>query len=501
MPEPVRRCRPLPRPPLHAGQSPRPLRQGRGHRRRRADPRPRGRGVAAGKDEARATLVEHFRGDFRRGLAPQQLKGLRVNNIHTPAGVRDLDALVALGRRAGLHHAAEGRVGVRGAAYARLLPGIPLICTVESARGLDAATAIANADPLVRVLAFGGADLAVDLRAELAWEPLLAGRARIVQAAATAGIAAIDVPHVLLQDDAGLRTDAMRAAMGFTAKLAIHPQQVPADPRRLHADGAEIDRARGIVAAYAAAGGNVVEYQGKMVEGPVVKAAQQVLARAGRSVVTYGTLTYGKDDRVARITLNRPERLNAIDDAMPGEIRRAVERANADDDVHVIVLAGRGPGVLRRLRPQAFRRRRDDAPLARRTMPWDPMRDYRDHEAQHRRLHVAVAQLQADDRQGARLRGGGRQRHRAVLRPRRDGRGRADRLHAGARLGLPDDRDVGLPARRRAGEADAAHRRHDRRPRPPGAWGLVLRSGAGRPSSTPRSTRSPRAWPACRATS
>ncbi|HSD52835.1 MAG TPA: aldolase/citrate lyase family protein, partial [Burkholderiales bacterium] len=49
------------------------------------------------KDEARAILLEHLRGDFRAGLAPHQLKGLRVNNIHTGAGVRDLDALVSSG--------------------------------------------------------------------------------------------------------------------------------------------------------------------------------------------------------------------------------------------------------------------------------------------------------------------------------------------------------------------------------------------------------------------
>jgi enoyl-CoA hydratase len=46
--------------------------------------------------------------------------------------------------------------------------------------------------------------------------------------------------------------------------------------------------------------------------------------------------------RIATITLNRPERLNAINAHMPGEIRRAVEIANADDSVHVIILQGAG---------------------------------------------------------------------------------------------------------------------------------------------------------------
>ncbi len=58
--------------------------------------------------------------------------------------------------------------------------------------------------------------------------------------------------------------------------------------------------------------------------------------------MAYKTLKYSVTGRIARITLNRPARLNAIDDKMPREIRRAVEAANADERVHVIVLAGAG---------------------------------------------------------------------------------------------------------------------------------------------------------------
>jgi enoyl-CoA hydratase len=49
--------------------------------------------------------------------------------------------------------------------------------------------------------------------------------------------------------------------------------------------------------------------------------------------MTLQTLTYSGEGRIARITLNRPERLNAIVPAMPREIRLAVERANADDNI------------------------------------------------------------------------------------------------------------------------------------------------------------------------
>ncbi len=92
--------------------------------------------------------------------------------------------------------------------------------------------------------------------------------------------------------------------------------------------------------------------------------------------MTFDTLLYETDGRVARITLNRPERMNAIDDAMPGEIARAVAAANDDNAIHVIVLAGSGAGFcsgydLKRYaetpRPTAGSQ----------DMPWDPMIDFR----------------------------------------------------------------------------------------------------------------------------
>src|SRR3954464_14750414 len=56
------------------------------------------------------------------------------------------------------------------------------------------------------------------------------------------------------------------------------------------------------------------------------------------------TMTYQRDGRVARITLNRPERGNGITLEMPRELAECVERANLDPDVHAIALAGNGTG-------------------------------------------------------------------------------------------------------------------------------------------------------------
>ncbi len=55
-------------------------------------------------------------------------------------------------------------------------------------------------------------------------------------------------------------------------------------------------------------------------------------------------MTYERDGRIARITLDRPERGNGITAAMPRELAACVERANLDPEVHVIALAGNGTG-------------------------------------------------------------------------------------------------------------------------------------------------------------
>lgn len=56
------------------------------------------------------------------------------------------------------------------------------------------------------------------------------------------------------------------------------------------------------------------------------------------------TLTYEVADRVARITLNRPERGNGLTTQLIAELAACVEHADLDPEVHVILLAGNGKG-------------------------------------------------------------------------------------------------------------------------------------------------------------
>ena len=247
----------------------------------------------ADKGSARSGVMEWLR--TRQGVVGTDfLVCLRINSIYTHEGLRDLAALTDAAR-AGFapdvlllpkvesaeevalvarHLQASGKAGGR----------VALMALIESARGLEQAMRIAHAAPMVQAIAFGGVDLAADLRASFAWETLLAGRSRVVQAAASAGIGLMDVPYLDIQDEAGLAAECARVrALGFNGKLAIHPRQVDGINAGFVPSADEIEHAHGVAAAYAAAAGGACTYRGKMVDEPVMIAVRRILARAMRA--------------------------------------------------------------------------------------------------------------------------------------------------------------------------------------------------------------------------
>jgi enoyl-CoA hydratase len=80
--------------------------------------------------------------------------------------------------------------------------------------------------------------------------------------------------------------------------------------------------------------------------------------------------------RIARLLLNRPEKLNAINDETPRELRAAVEWANAQDSIHVIVVEGAGKGFCGGYDLTQFGQGEIDHPCQQERHPWDPMEDY-----------------------------------------------------------------------------------------------------------------------------
>ncbi|MCR6733109.1 MAG: crotonase/enoyl-CoA hydratase family protein [Afipia sp.] len=93
----------------------------------------------------------------------------------------------------------------------------------------------------------------------------------------------------------------------------------------------------------------------------------------------FSTLKINQDPAVssiARLVLDRPDRFNAINDEMPGEIRAAVEWAQKNDEIHVIIIEGAGKGFCGGYDLMTYAEQSVDHPCGQEKDPWDPMVDY-----------------------------------------------------------------------------------------------------------------------------
>lgn len=197
--------------------------------------------------------------------------GYVLPKVESAQDVETAANLLAAAEKA--HGLAQGRL--------RLLAG------VETARGVMNLREIAAAGaPRLEALLFGAEDLAGDLgaiRTREGWEVFYA-RSAVVTAAAAYGLQAIDMIFTGLHDLAGLEEECRQAAqMGYAGKMAIHPNQLPAIHAAFTPSSESVAQARRLVDAFAAqqaAGAGVFELDGKMVDMPMVRAAQRILARA-----------------------------------------------------------------------------------------------------------------------------------------------------------------------------------------------------------------------------
>ncbi|WP_150292703.1 HpcH/HpaI aldolase/citrate lyase family protein [Sphingobium estronivorans] len=205
---------------------------------------------------------------------------LRINGMTTRAGLEDLLALADASVLPALifvpmvESAVE--IGIMASVLGKRTPGIvPLI---ETVKGLRAASEIAAAPGVVAMM-FGGGDLAAELGVALAWEPLRSARGAFVMACAGAGVPAIDVPFIALDDEQGLRDEAKAAkALGFTGKAAIHPAQVDIINATFRPTAEQIAEAEEAQRVFDAAGGAAIRFNGRMLETPIMRRYQRILA-------------------------------------------------------------------------------------------------------------------------------------------------------------------------------------------------------------------------------
>ena len=235
---------------------------------------------AFAREAATRFLAEHSaEGPGNDARSPHLI--IRINDPETDLGRADTEALGETRQPdAFMIPKVRTAAGLRRAA--RLLgDGVPLFALIETALGLENAADIGQASPAVAGLVFGGFDLAIELRADPSWEPLLYARSRVVHAAALSGLDAIDMPSVDFGEMSGLREEAGRARLlGFAGKMAIHPAQLPVIHEVFTPSELEVERAHRILDADREAGGGAVALEGRMVDRPVAEVARRVLARA-----------------------------------------------------------------------------------------------------------------------------------------------------------------------------------------------------------------------------
>ncbi len=165
--------------------------------------------------------------------------------------------------------------------------GIALIALIETAMGVVRLADIAASTPRLQALAFGAEDLMADVggkrtssNREVAYP-----RSAVAITAAAFGLQALDQVFVTYKDLDGFRAEAEEAAiLGYQGKQVIHPAQAQVAQEVFTPSEEEIAHAQRVLEAMREAearGEGVFALDGKMVDGPMIKAARRVLARAG----------------------------------------------------------------------------------------------------------------------------------------------------------------------------------------------------------------------------
>jgi citrate lyase subunit beta/citryl-CoA lyase len=210
---------------------------------------------------------------------------VRVNPAGTEEFEKDLHCLAHTPYRTVMLAKAEN------AAQLEALAGYQVIALCETAMGVLNAPAIAAA-PHVVALMWGAEDLLASLGGTSSRTDdggyravALHARSTVLLAARAFGKEAVDAVYTNIPDLSGLAVEAADAvASGFSSKACIHPSQAAVVREAYAPSEAEVSAATALLQAAAAAGQGVFQYNGQMIDGPILKHAESVLRRAGERV-------------------------------------------------------------------------------------------------------------------------------------------------------------------------------------------------------------------------
>ena len=203
-------------------------------------------------------------------LVSPDLYGISLGKVESKWNIRDVDRMLS---------AIEPLAGVG-------LGSTKVVAWAETASALVDARDIADSSQRVIALAFGAEDFTNDMGIERSdsGDEVQVPRSLVPVAARAANVASLDSPFVAFQDPEALRADAQKARqMGFTGKHAIHPAQLDIINEVFSPAPDEVAYARRIMDAWdkaEAEGRGSLALDGRMVDVPVVKRAQNLLAFA-----------------------------------------------------------------------------------------------------------------------------------------------------------------------------------------------------------------------------
>lgn len=239
----------------------------------------------AAKDGARADTVE----TVRRWDDERTRCLVRINGLDTPHGIEDVEAFVDAEVTPDAVLVPDVRDGtaleIVADAFGTAGLEVPLVGLVERPEAVLAARSIGRSTPRLTALAFGS----IDFQTNMGMPVLDPGtdvyppRYVVAMAAGAAGIAAYDTVVLDLDDEERLREEAVTArTLGYDGKAAVAPEQVEVINEVFTPSEEEVSRARRLIEAFESAGEGtgLVEFEGTLVDKPVVDQQRTLLARA-----------------------------------------------------------------------------------------------------------------------------------------------------------------------------------------------------------------------------
>lgn len=227
----------------------------------------------ADKDAARATVAAW--------LSPEHPVLLRINGADTPWFKDDLALCGVPGIAAVVLPKAEHADQI--ALVSAAASGIPVLPLIETAQGFWNALSLAQARPVQRLI-FGAIDFQLDMGIDGDDLELFYFRSQLVLLSRIAGILApVDGVTTAIDDAALIEMETQRARrLGFRGKLCIHPKQVGLVNRCFSPSEESIAWAKRVLAEAEAAQGAAVALDGKMIDLPVIRKAQEIADEAAR---------------------------------------------------------------------------------------------------------------------------------------------------------------------------------------------------------------------------